>query len=107
MHVNTFTSHRWFAKDLDTGKSFLVNGEKQYIPRESHIDRRIHVAITVPSSWYFCRKNKLLCFKWPKVAVDDNNNDEDNDADDDNDTAAAAVDDDDDEQLLHYVSLKY
>lgn len=50
MHVNTFTSHRWFAKDLDTGKSFLVNGEKQYIPRESHIDRRIHVAITVPST---------------------------------------------------------
>ena len=67
MHVNTFTSHRWFAKDLDTGKSFLVNGEKQYIPRESHIDRRIHVAITVPSSWYFYRKKIYYVLSDPKL----------------------------------------
>ena len=69
MHVNTFTSHRWFAKDLDTGKSFLVNGEKQYIPRESHIDRRIHVAITVPSSWYFCRKKNYYVLSDPKLRL--------------------------------------
>ena len=51
--VNTYTSHRWFAKDLDTLKVLHVNGQNQYAPEETSVDRPIQVLITVPSSWSF------------------------------------------------------
>ncbi|KAK2572947.1 A disintegrin and metalloproteinase with thrombospondin motifs 2, partial [Acropora cervicornis] len=48
--VNTYTSHRWFAKDLDTLKVLHVNGQNQYAPEETSVDRPIQVLITVPST---------------------------------------------------------
>lgn len=48
--VHTYTSHKWFAKDLDTGKTLHVNGNKEYSPDETEVGRPIHVFVTVPSS---------------------------------------------------------
>lgn len=47
--VNTYTSHRWFAKDLDTDHTLHVNGRKEYIPEETDSNHPIRVFVTVPS----------------------------------------------------------
>ena len=47
--VNTYTSHTWFVKDLDTNKILLVNGHKKYIPVKTDPENPIRVFITVPS----------------------------------------------------------
>ncbi|CAH3034862.1 unnamed protein product [Porites lobata] len=48
--VNTYTSHTWFVKDLDTNKILLVNGHKKYIPVKTDPENPIRVFITVPST---------------------------------------------------------
>ncbi|KAL9984449.1 hypothetical protein ACROYT_G006741 [Oculina patagonica] len=50
MAVNTYSSHIWFVRDLDTSKQLLVNGHKEYSPKKSDISHRIRVFITVPST---------------------------------------------------------
>ena len=47
--VNTYTSHTWFVKDLDTNKILHVNGHKKYIPVKTDPENPIRVFITVPS----------------------------------------------------------
>ena len=49
--VNTYTSHTWFVKDLDTNKILHVNGHKKYIPVKTDPENPIRVFITVPSWW--------------------------------------------------------
>lgn len=50
MDVNTYTTHRWFVRDLDTRTVLHVNDHKDYEPKETDIYHRIRVYITVPSS---------------------------------------------------------
>lgn len=48
--VNTYTSHRWFAKDLDTDKVLHINGRKEYSPPETDKEHLLRVFVTVPST---------------------------------------------------------
>ena len=50
MDVNTYTTHTWFVRDLDTKTVLHVNGHKEYVPKRSDIDHRIRVFVSVPSS---------------------------------------------------------
>lgn len=50
MEVNTYTTHTWFVRDLDTRTVLHVNGHTDYVPKESDIYHRIRVYVTVPSS---------------------------------------------------------
>lgn len=48
--LHTYTSHRWFAKDLDTGKVLHVNGQNEYVPEQTDEAHPIEVIVTVPST---------------------------------------------------------
>lgn len=47
--INTFTSHRWLARDSISEKQLLIDGKKLYIPRVNLEYDRKTIYVTIPS----------------------------------------------------------